>query len=112
MLRVLNDYYNHQELTALAKSDNACVRKLVVQLREVARDALLIRMGVLGGTYLKDPNSPALGRALYKALQEGPKQLSEDEVGELSQLSQMAGGFWDTDPEPEFKTFEEWEAGE
>lgn len=108
MLRVLNDYYNHQELTELERDDDARVRKLVVQLRELARDALLAKMGVLGGLYLKDPNAPALGRALYKAMQEGPKQLSEDEIGELSQLSQMAGGFWDTDPEPEFKTFEEW----
>lgn len=105
---MLNDYYNDHELNELAKSESPQLRKLVAQHRELGRSALLSYMAILGSKYLGDGAHPALGRVLYKALLEGPKQLTEEEVGELAQMSQIAGGFWDTDPEPEFKTFEEW----
>lgn len=108
---MLNEFYNDRDLTQLAQSDDPRLRKLVLQHRELGKSALLSYMAILGSKYLGNGGHPALGRVLYKALQEGPKTLTEEEVGELSQMAQIAGGFWDTDPEPEFRTFEEWRNG-
>jgi hypothetical protein len=105
-----NHYLNHQELEALASDDNDNVRKLVDLLRDLACERLLDRMRELGREYLSNPNAPGLDQALWYAVQNGPERIDEADVGELDQLSQMAGGWWRLDgvPEPEFLSFEDW----
>ena len=105
-----NHYLNHQELEALASDDNDNVRKLVDLLRDLACERLLDRMRELGRAYLGNPAAQGLDRALWYAVQNGPERIDEADVGELDQLSQMAGGWWRLDgvPEPEFLSFEDW----
>lgn len=104
-----NHYLNHEELEALASDDNDNVRKLVDLLRDLAGERLFDRMRELGRKYLSDPEAPGLDRALWYAVENGPARLDSEEVGDLEQLSQMAGGWWRLDgPEPEFLSFEEW----
>ena len=105
-----NYYLNHAELEALASDDNDDVRKLVALLRDIAGERLLDRMRELGRQYLGAPNAAGLDRALWYAVENGPERIDEAEVGDLEQLSQMAGGWWRLVgvPEPEFLSFEEW----
>ena len=105
-----NHYLNHQELEALASDDNDNVRQLVDLLRDLACERLLDRMRELGDKYLNDPKAVGLDRALWYAVENGPERIDGAEVGDLEQLSQMAGGWWRIDgvPEPEFISFEEW----
>jgi hypothetical protein len=104
-----NHYLNHEELESLASDDNDNVRKLVDLLRDLAGERLLDRMRDLGRKYLNDSEASGLDRALWYAVENGPARLDSEEVGDLEQLSQMAGGWWRLDgPEPEFLSFEEW----
>ena len=101
---------NNEELEVLASDDSAEVRRLVDILRDVASELLLSKMRELGRTYLQDPDAPGLDLALWRAIQEGPERMDAAEVGDLEQVSQMAGGWWRMTgvPEPEFLSFEDW----
>jgi hypothetical protein len=105
-----NHYLNHAELEALASDDNDNVRKLVDLLRDIASERLLDRMRELGQKYLGTVDAAGLDQALWFAVENGPERIDSEEVGDLEQLSQMAGGWWRLDgvPEPEFLSFEEW----
>ena len=105
-----NHYLNNEELEVLASDDSAEVRRLVDILRDVASELLLSKMRELGRTYLQDPDAPGLDLALWRAIQEGPERMDAAEVGDLEQVSQMAGGWWRMTgvPEPEFLSFEDW----
>lgn len=105
-----NHYYNNDELRALESSDDEDVRKLVDLVRSLAAERLLEYIRSLGEQYLQSANAAGLDVALWYAVVNGPERINEEEVGELQQLSEMAGGWWRLDgvPEPEFLPFEEW----
>lgn len=105
-----NHYFNDAQLEHLAASDDADVRTLVELVRSLAAENLLEYMQKLGRKYLQDERAPGLDRALWATLQRGPERLDEDEVMDLDQLSQMAGGWWRLDdvPDPEFLSFDDW----
>jgi hypothetical protein len=107
-----NHYFNNDELLKLEAHDDEIVRKLVDLVRSLASERLLDYMRYLGVKYLQTENAPGLDYALWYAIINGPERLTEEEVGELHQLSEMAGGWWRLDgvPEPEFLSFEDWEA--
>lgn len=105
-----NHYFNNDELLKLEASDDEDVRKLVDLVRNLASERLLDYVRSLGVKYLQSPDAPGLDYALWYAVVHGPERITEEEVGELQQLSEMAGGWWRLDgvPEPEFLSFEDW----
>lgn len=105
-----NHYFNNDELRELEASDDENVRKLVDLVRNLASERLLDYVRSLGVKYLQSPDAPGLDFALWYAVVHGPERISEEEVGELQQLAEMAGGWWRLDgvPEPEFLSFEDW----
>ncbi len=105
-----NWYYNNEELRVLEAHDDEDIRKLVDLVRSLAAERLLDYMRSLGTKYLQTPTEEGLDYALWYALVHGPERVSEEEVGELEQLSQMAGGWWRLSgvPEPEFLSDEDW----
>lgn len=80
--------------------------RLAAQLREVAADALRLLMQHLSLKYTQEPWAEGLARALWRAVQDGPVRLDEDEVAQLDLLADVAGG-WYADPD-EFLPLEAW----
>jgi hypothetical protein len=105
-----NHYYNDDELRALEAHDDEDVRKLVDLVRGLAAERLLEYVRSLGMKYLQSDNASGLDLALWYAMIHGPERILETEIGELQQLSEMAGGWWRLDgvPEPEFLTLDDW----
>lgn len=104
-----NHYFNNDELLKLEASDDEDVRKLVDLVRNLAAERLLDYVRSLGAKYLQG-DTLGLDYALWYAVVHGPERITEEEVGELQQLSEMAGGWWRLDgvPEPEFLSLEDW----
>lgn len=105
-----NSYYNDAELTELEAHDLPEVRKVVDLVRDLSAELLLVKMLELGKKYNRTDKVNGLDLALWYALQNGPERISEIEVAELDQLSQMASGWWRLQEqlEPEFLSFEDW----
>jgi hypothetical protein len=104
-----NHYYNNEELDRLASDDHPDVRKVVDMVRDLAGDLLFERMRKQAAQF-NLPFDAGFSIGLWKALQQGPKRISEEDVTDLEQLSEMAGGWWTFDElgEPEFQSLDEW----
>jgi len=108
---VRNHYYNDAELSIFEADDRDELRGVVASLRELAREFLLVRMREAGRKYLQAEWTEDLPVILWKAVLHGPKVMDPDEVEDLEQLSQIAGGWWHSDSvnkEPAFLTLAEW----
>lgn len=81
--------------------------RLVTVLRETATLALLHYMGHLSLKYTGEPWADGLANALWKAVQDGPQVMDEDEVTQLEWLTDVAGG-WFATPD-EFLDAEAWQ---
>lgn len=105
-----NHYFNDDELRELESHDDETIRKLVDLVRNLAAERLLEYIRRLGVKYLQAENAVGLDLALWYAVLHGPERITESEVGELQQLSEMAGGWWHIDgvPEPEFLSQADW----
>jgi len=103
-------HYTSKELNELSVSDDEHIRRLVLELRVVAQDFLLARIYELSKKYL-DGELYGIDIALWRALQDGPKSIDEEDLIDLNKLTELAGGWWSFEStlEPVFLNKEEWE---
>lgn len=87
-------YLPPEKLDELAAHDDPDVRHLAEDVRQYAGELLLKRFREYGQRFFQDPNAPELPRLLWQAVQEGPEELSEEEVAELEHLARTANGWW------------------
>lgn len=88
------EYLPSREIERLGAHDDPDVRHLAQDLRQYAAELLLVRFHTYGERFFQEPEPPELPRLLWKALQDGPQQLTEDEVEELERLAHIADGWW------------------
>lgn len=101
-----------EEIRELEGDDNPKVRLLSQLVRDLAREHLLYYMRHLSNQYYHTPTHPEFPRKLWRAVEEGPKTMTEDEVRLVYELSLVAQGWWrylgtPTEP-PEFVSEEIW----
>lgn len=106
------EFLSRDELVALEEHESVTVRHLVEDARQLASELLLARMQEYGVQVLGDGNAPELPRLLWQAVLEGPKTLSDEQVGELERLAHTAQGWWRFGERKawELVTLTEWEA--
>lgn len=88
------EFLSQDKVAELAAHDDPDVRHLAEDARQLAAELLLARFRALGERFFKEADPPELPRLLWQAVQEGPKELSEEEVEELERLSALAAGWW------------------
>lgn len=88
------EFLSPDKLTELAAHEDPDVRHLAEDARQLAAELLLARFRVYGERFFKEADPPELPRLLWQAVEEGPKELSEEEVEELGRLSTCASGWW------------------
>jgi hypothetical protein len=104
----MREYLNDQEMAELEGSEDPTVQRLAAVIRSLSQELLLQRMRALGKQYLGDEQAVGLDIALWKTVVQSPQRLSDEEVAELEQLSQQAGGWWRLHPEAEFLDSGTW----
>lgn len=107
---MFNDYCTHAELAEFEKSDNSDVRRLAAHYRALGKEHLKSRMRELAQAYVEDVPAD-WGHAVWRAIIDGPVSMTEEEVNEVDQLGQIAGGWYDyskNQNEPEFVEREDW----
>ncbi len=102
-------YLTSKEVGAFLHHEDRAVIHLAQDLQSTASELLLARMQKYGRLILKNEMDPELAFMLWRAVTEGARILSEDEVNELQRLAETADGWWRTDGEmPEFVELTQW----
>lgn len=89
------DYLNHAELCALEQHEDERVRQLVAEHRQMAQQALRVTMlGIVKQHDNGQYEAGGLEQLLWQAVNGRPKTLTSEQINALTQLSQIAGGWW------------------
>lgn len=88
------DFLTPEGLTELAASDDAGARHAAEDIRELSRRLLLHEMRAHGRALFNDDTADDIPYILWRAVEEGPKTLSEDAVTELLRLAEACDGWW------------------
>ncbi len=101
-----------EDLRVLEGDDNIKVRLLVQWTRDMAQEHLLYYVRHLSQKYFRTPTHPEMPVKLWRAMQEGPKTMLEEEVRMVETLSELCQGWWrylGTPVEPaQFVSLDEW----
>lgn len=100
------------DLSELEQDDNPKVRVLVQLTRELAKDYLFYYTRHLAYMYLHSPTHPDMPMLLWRAVEEGPQVMTEEEVGTVAVLADTAQGWWrylgTPTEQPLFVPMDEW----
>lgn len=88
------DYLTPEGLRALASSDDASARHAVEDIRELSRQLLLHKMRAYGRALFNDDTSDDLPYILWRAIEDGPQTLTEEDVSDLQRLAETCDGWW------------------